>query len=200
MPPRRSSPRIPFAHGSRPSLDDAQKTRRSQRKVLIFESEIVDRAAETFPDVFEKYGTSALFALRAIAHRINDETNDWLAPLGINAAQYNHLVNLRFFDGGSSLNTLSSHVHTTNANVSIMINALVADGLVARRSDPNDGRSVLVRLTPKGRALADRAIALHHRHLNAVLANVSIAERRTLLAILTKLAQGLERHAGRQGV
>jgi DNA-binding MarR family transcriptional regulator len=166
--------------------------RRSQKKVLIFESEIVDRAAAAFPEVFERYATSALFAIRSIAQRINDNANEWLAPLGITASQYNHLVNLRFFEKGASLHTLSTHMHTTNAGVTSMINGLVAEGLVKRGHDPQDARVVLVTLTPKGRALIDKAIVVHHEHIASALQDVTLEERRTLLELLTKVANGFE--------
>ena len=170
---------------------------RTQKKVLIFESEAVERAVREFPDVYEKYGTSALFALRAIAQRINDYANEWLAPLGLSAAQYNHLVNLRFLpNDGLSLNELSAHVHTTNASVTVMINGLEEAGLVRRERNPDDARSVRVKLTPKGRVLIDRAVRLHHSHINAGLEDLTIAERRTLLRLLSKMANGFERHMG----
>jgi DNA-binding MarR family transcriptional regulator len=174
---------------------------RTQKKVLIFESEAVERAAREFPDLYEKYGTSALFALRSIAQRINDYANEWLAPLGLSAAQYNHLVNLRFLPkDGLSMNELSAHVHTTNASVTVMINALEKAELVKREQDPDDGRSVLVKLTPKGRTLINRAIRVHHEHLNAAMHGLSIPERRTLFRLLTKVADGFERHMDESAV
>ena len=149
----------------------------------------------TFPDDIEKYSTSALFAIRAIAQRINDYANEWLEPLGLSASQYNHLVNLRFFQNGSArLNELATHTHTTNASVTVMISGLEAAGLVKRERDATDGRSVLVKLTPKGRALTERAIRLHHRNINGGMKSLSMTERRELLALLTKVADGFEKH------
>jgi len=168
---------------------------RSQKKVLIFESAMVERAAREFPEALEPYSSSALFALRAIAQRINDYANEWLAPFGISAAQYNHLVNLRVFsDRGLSPNELSARVHTTNASVATMINGLEKVGLVKREPDPDDGRSVRVKLTAKGRGVINRAIRVHHEHINASMEGLTTAERKTLLTLLTKVADGFEKH------
>jgi len=50
----------------------------------------------------------------------------------------------------------------------------------------------MVRLTPAGRALADRAIEIHFRKLAAQLVSLSRKDRRALLDGLSKLLHSLE--------
>jgi DNA-binding MarR family transcriptional regulator len=65
--------------------------------------------------------------------------------------------------------------------------ALEQRGLVQRRPDPNDGRRVVMTMTPAGRAmLRDRRSASSQRIARA-LAEFTAAERRRLLAVLPLL-------------
>ncbi len=50
---------------------------------------MLEQHGERFPDTFER---NAVIAMRALAQRVNDCTNDMLAGLGLNAAKYNYLV------------------------------------------------------------------------------------------------------------
>jgi DNA-binding MarR family transcriptional regulator len=66
-------------------------------------------------------------------------------------------------------------------------------GLVQRVADPDDGRSVLVQLTPKGLALVDRAAAAHLSNEQALLSGLSQEEQSTLAELLRKLLREFER-------
>jgi DNA-binding MarR family transcriptional regulator len=66
-------------------------------------------------------------------------------------------------------------------------------GLLERRPDPGDRRGTLVRLTRRGKAVVDRAVAAHVANEDRLLGPLSAAERRTLDRLLRKLLSGLER-------
>jgi hypothetical protein len=76
-------------------------------------------------------------------------------------------------------------------------------GLVRRVPDPKDRRGVIIRLTPRGRALADRAIELHFAELAQLLSALTSTERSSLARLLCKLLSSIEqseygtRHAPR---
>src|SRR4051794_16238698 len=57
-------------------------------------------------------------------------------------------------------------------------------GLVRRRTDPDDRRSLLVELTAKGRRASDRAQAAVDAHYADVLAGLDAGDRATLEALL----------------
>jgi hypothetical protein len=63
-----------------------------------------------------------------------------------------------------------------------IINRLAADGLVHREPDPTDGRSTLIRLTPAGVALAERAVRATSAAHEAVFAGLppEVVEAATL--------------------
>ena len=73
------------------------------------------------------------------------------------------------------------------------IDRVEREGLVKRLPDPNDRRGTIVRLTAKGRSLADRAIKLHFEALTETLSALNRAERDQLAALLSKLLLSAER-------
>lgn len=67
------------------------------------------------------------------------------------------------------------------------ISRLEAAGLVQRVADPEDGRSVLVSLTPSGRRLAGTLLEEHNRREAAMLAPLTQHERAVVSSSLRKL-------------
>ncbi len=68
---------------------------------------------------------------------------------------------------------------------------LAARGLVGRRTDPKDGRGILVSLTAKGRVAVDAAIADLLTAERDILAGVSDDEQDQLAGLLRRLILGL---------
>jgi DNA-binding MarR family transcriptional regulator len=154
----------------------------------------VDALLKRFPREFEPTSTQMLFALRAIAQRINDRATEWLAPLGLTATKFNYLaVIYARRDTGLSLNEISELVHTANATVTSMVNSLVRDELVERVAHPSDGRSAVVILTPHGKKLFERAFRVHHGKIEETLAGFTIAERQATLKLLGRIADAFAR-------
>jgi DNA-binding MarR family transcriptional regulator len=66
-------------------------------------------------------------------------------------------------------------------------------GLIERRPDPDDRRGTRVRLTRRGKATIDRALATHVANEELLLADLSPAERDALDGLLRRLLVRLER-------
>ena len=60
-------------------------------------------------------------------------------------------------------------------------------GLVERRPDPDDRRSLSVKLTERGKELVDKALEIRFEHANQALASLSESERSQLVGLLRKL-------------
>jgi DNA-binding MarR family transcriptional regulator len=78
-------------------------------------------------------------------------------------------------------------------SVTTLVGRLERDGLVGRRSDPDDARAVLVHLTGEGRARLDEMRSAREAVLEARLATLTPAEREVLgdaLPVLDKLIEG----------
>ena len=68
------------------------------------------------------------------------------------------------------------------------IDRLTTHGLVERRTDPNDGRSIRVRMTEEGRARVDRAIDALMVSESALLRQLSRADQEKLAGLLRTLS------------
>jgi DNA-binding MarR family transcriptional regulator len=75
------------------------------------------------------------------------------------------------------------------------LNRLERAGLVRRTGAEDDGRSLLVELTPEGRARVERAFREDMTLENELVAGLTAQERDDLVRLLRKLAIALERDA-----
>jgi DNA-binding MarR family transcriptional regulator len=175
-------------------VKEAVTPMRTQRKTIVRLPEaMLEAHRERFPDTFERNAVIAMFALRALAQRVNDRTNETLAALELNAAKYNYLVVIYMTPGQTlTLNEISALIHTSNATVTSMVAALERDGLLRRSAHPTDRRSVVVRLTAKGRHRVEAAVPLHHRNIEAGMSELTLDERAQLATLLLKLAAGFD--------
>lgn len=77
------------------------------------------------------------------------------------------------------------------------IGQLEADGLVTRQKDFDDGRAVLVRVTPAGAEVRRRLSMVAERHMSDVLSGWSDSDRKDLSVLLPRLVDGLRQVAYR---
>ena len=78
-----------------------------------------------------------------------------LQPYGITFSRYEVLMLLYFSRSGQlTMKKLGQRLQVHPASITNAMEKLVGADLVRREPDPNDGRSALIALTPKGRELA----------------------------------------------
>jgi DNA-binding MarR family transcriptional regulator len=80
----------------------------------------------------------------------------------------------------------------TSGTMTTRLDKLETRGLVARRTDPDDGRAVIVRLTPQGRTVVDGALAGLLAREQALLGGLDAAEQHTLAALLRRVLSPLD--------
>jgi DNA-binding MarR family transcriptional regulator len=83
--------------------------------------------------------------------------------------------------------------------ISRQIGELEARHLVCRRPDPKDRRASLVRLTPAGHDVLDRARTLRQDWLRGALARSPVTDVRTAARLVAALADELEARASELG-
>lgn len=71
-------------------------------------------------------------------------------------------------------------------------------GLIERAADPDDGRSVVIRLTAKGLATLRQLVAHKQPPEYYALADLAPEEREALLRLLPRLLQGIDERHGRR--
>jgi DNA-binding MarR family transcriptional regulator len=122
------------------------------------------------------------------------DAETWLAPIGLTFESFSLIVTLRRSGPPYELNPTAFYRESllSSGAITNRIDRVEAQGLVKRLPDPNDRRGTIVRLTPKGRALADRAIKLHFTALTAALSEIDRSERAQLAKLLAKLLMSVE--------
>ena len=113
-----------------------------------------------------------------------------LRPLGLTFARYEVLMLLSFSRRDAlPLGKIGERLQVNPASVTNAVDRLEADGLVTRRSNPDDGRVTLAALTPSGR----QAVALEAtRAVNEqVFTDIGVPDQkvRRLLGLLAELRQ-----------
>ena len=75
------------------------------------------------------------------------------ARIGVSGTQYTMLMSALHLQGdtGVSIGALADYLEVTGPHVTGIVGKLVAGGFVRKAANPEDGRGVLVKLTPTGR-------------------------------------------------
>ena len=83
---------------------------------------------------------------------------------------------------------LADQAGVTRATMTGLIDTLERDGMVTRKPDPTDRRMLSVELTPHGVAFLERLLPEHFRRISLLVSSLDENERRTLVALLGKIA------------
>ena len=151
-------------------------------------SETLETWATERPDLnFEAMGVG--LKLDIIATTTMGQTSDKIADLGINLGEFDVLATLRR-NGKNGVLTpteIASAAMVSPSGLTHRLTQLEKMGHIIRQNDPNDRRSSLVRLTPQGRKIADRAIERISQHATQSLSSFSADEVEALNTVLDKV-------------
>ena len=133
------------------------------------------------------------FSVYATAHAFTRFYKPRLDALDLTYPQYLVFVALWEQDD-VTVGELGGRLFLDSGTLSPLVKRLEARGLLTRRRDAADERQVRIRLTPAGRALQDRALAIPLEVAKGVGGDRATAERlRTdLLDLRARLAAGVE--------
>jgi DNA-binding MarR family transcriptional regulator len=112
------------------------------------------------------------------------------AGYSISPEQWSILVQLWRQDGLTQ-QVLADHFHRSKVAAFHLISKVEAQGLVERRPNPSDGRSNLIYLTPRGRAIVDQLIPLAQGNLDRALAGIPAADVETTRRVLSRISENL---------
>jgi DNA-binding MarR family transcriptional regulator len=127
--------------------------------------------------------------IRRIAGLVERNLEEAFAPLGLALGGFEVLAALRRAGPPYRLTPtdLYSSLLKSSGAITNRIDRLEEAGLVQRHPDPEDRRGILVRLTPKGKDLVDRAVVAAIETYNADFAPLSAEESKVLATLLKKL-------------
>ena len=97
-----------------------------------------------------------LVALRRVMRAVDIHSRRLERELGVSGAQLVLLHSMAEL-GEVPMGRLAREVHVSQATATALVHRLEAGGLAARARSVEDGRRVMVRLTPTGRRLLQRA-------------------------------------------
>jgi DNA-binding MarR family transcriptional regulator len=133
---------------------------------------------------------SLLYVVKQVELAARAQMDELLKPAGITALQYTALTVLRRRDGLSSAQ-LARNSFVTAQSMADMITALERRGLIARRRDPGNRRTLLISLTDAGHEL----LATHDEAMDALeermLTGLTVRQRRDLEVYLNRCRTAL---------
>ena len=113
------------------------------------------------------------------------------APDGLTFAR-TELLGLLRDDGPAMMKDLANSLGVTARNMTAMVDAMEASGLVVRRPHPTDRRATLVGLTPRGESVADGARRSSAGRFGRIFDDLSRTEQQQFLESITRLLAAME--------
>ena len=119
---------------------------------------------------------------------------------GLTFPQFMVLLSLKRTDKPCRMGPLAEATMQSAASMTTIVDRLLERGLVERRRDPEDRRSVVVSLTEAGKEVLHRVKADRRHTVKRVLAQLAPEERSRLLEILDKMIRLLEETENRENL
>lgn len=98
----------------------------------------------------------------------------------VSLPRFDYLAQLHRHPEGLRMSALSRYLMVSGGNVTGLTDELAKDGLVTRVDDPDDRRSVRVRLTPEGRRSFERMAREHEDWVVELFAGLEPAQKQAL--------------------
>lgn len=124
--------------------------------------------------------------LLACSQDIERDVRNRLRDHGQTLPRFDCLAALDRAPEGLTMGELSARLRVSNGNVTGVVDRLAREGLVVRRSPPDDRRRVLISLTDKGRDAFAGLAREHEAWIDALLAGLTRADIETLTGLLQK--------------
>lgn len=109
-------------------------------------------------------------------------------------ARFDLLSQLERFPDGLTMTELSRQLIVSNGAITGLVEKLAEAGLVTRREDSKDRRSVIVRLSGKGRDQFLRMARRHEEWVVSIIGELTTKTQSELLQNLTLLQRNLDLH------
>jgi DNA-binding MarR family transcriptional regulator len=110
---------------------------------------------------------------------------------GASLPRFDLMAQLERHPQGLKMRELSKRLMVTGGNVTGLTDKLVAEGLVERRDDPNDGRAFTVLLTAEGRRQFRVMARAHEQWVVELFDGLGTAQQAALFELLGELKRSL---------
>ncbi|MEQ8803657.1 MarR family winged helix-turn-helix transcriptional regulator [Haliea sp.] len=106
--------------------------------------------------------------------------------------RFDFLAQLQRVPEGLTMGELSRRLMVSGGNVSGIAAQLVSEGLVDRNPLPDNRRTFMVKLTPKGRKAFNRMAQRHEQWVIGLLGHLESKEVEQLMVLLDRVKRGLQ--------
>lgn len=156
---------------------------------------ILSQWARERPDV-DVSAMGIVGRISRVERMLRVELDRVFASHGLESWEFDVLATLRRSGPPFALTAgaLLSSMMISSGTMTNRIDRLQARELVDRRSDPRDGRVVLVGLTDAGRSLIDRALPDHAANELRLVSSLSPSDQRRLVGMLRRFHLALSSH------
>ncbi len=137
--------------------------------------------------------TFAPYLMNRIMGRYNDDLRRQMSSLGLSTPKMRALAILSVI-GGLQMSRLSVYAVVEQSTLSRSLDALEADGLVRRETDPDDQRASRIFITREGRETFAQIWPHMEAGYQAMFDGVSDAERSVFVATLQKILTNVRQH------
>jgi DNA-binding MarR family transcriptional regulator len=169
--------------------------------VMVAERDAVDDMLAQWsrerPDL-DTSGMAVVLRVLLLAGLFGERLKETLAPHDMAPWEFDVLSALRRSSdrGGVTPSELCESAQLTSGAMTHRIDRLEERGLVRREASPEDRRSWLICLTPKGLELVDRAVGARMEDAAASVASLGRADQRRLARLLRSVASDLSTPTG----
>jgi DNA-binding MarR family transcriptional regulator len=136
------------------------------------------------------HAAEAADSLRRIMRALRTSARKAESRLGVTGAQL-FVLQILVDAPDLSLNDLAARTVTHQSTVSTVVDRLVRRGLVTKSRSADDARRLVLRLTPKGRALVRRSPEMAQGRLLEGLRRLPAADSRELTRVLRRLVSAM---------
>ena len=149
------------------------------------------KAAEKYPTLNPSASEAFLHLLRT-GDAVFAAEGAYLAKHDISQGRFMVLMLLnRCSDQPSTPAELADEAGVTRATMTGLVDTLEKDGLVTRKNDSEDRRTVQVQLTTAGRKLLDQMLPGYFASVTKMMQPLNKSERTQLVTLLQKIQRGL---------
>jgi len=130
-----------------------------------------------------------VFSLLGAAGAVEARLEAAVSPLGLSLAKLGLLRVLAVAKQPLPLSELAQHQHCVRSNITQIVDRLEKDGLVRRRADADDRRSVRAALTPAGERAYARGMRALTQAQRAIVSSLRSTDADNLQAALDTLTR-----------
>ena len=153
--------------------------------------ECLMKAAEKYPTLNPSASEAFLHLLRT-GDAVFAAEGAYLAKHDISQGRFMVLMLLnRCSDQPSTPAELADEAGVTRATMTGLVDTLEKDGLVTRKNDSEDRRTVQVQLTRTGRKLLDQMLPGYFASVTKMMQPLNKTERKQFVTLLQKIQRGL---------